>query len=472
MVRTLLVNAPSAFNLYGNSKVRTAVPVLPCMPLAVLAGELRHHGHDVRILDLAVGRTSPTNLLRETLSSYRPGCVGVTSTTPIFHEAAAIAGTAREMLGEQVLLVAGGPHPQAVPEDCLENSVFDAIVLGEGEETLRELVEGRPYPEVQGICYRENGGFRRTRARPMQKDLDSFAMPAIDLFERDYYVCSRIISRQNPVAPIEMTRGCPFGCTFCNRARTKFRVKSVERTLDELRGLRRLGFREFHIIDDQFTSNMKHAKAVCEAMIRADLGMTWNLRTGLRVDTVDDEFMSLARRSGCYQMGCGFESGHQEGLDAVGKGIELEQSRRAVEMARRHGIEIVGFFMIGMPGETLEGMEATIAFAQSIRPTYAKCTIVVPFPGTALYAQYEREGRIKTRDWSRYNFHSPGEIYDHPHLSWKVLRRAYNRFHRRFYFRPTYIRERLREARRQHLLLRSAWYALRTFGPGGMLKVS
>jgi len=214
---------------------------------------------------------------------------------------------------------------------------------------------------------------------------------------------------------------------------------------------------------------------VLEAIIKADLKMTWNLRTGLRVDMVDDEFMDLARRAGCYQMGVGFESGSQDGLDAIDKGIDLQESIDAVAMAKRHGIEIVGFFMIGLPGETVDQMRSTMKFARDLDPTFAKCTIVVPFPGTALFEQYKKEGLIKSFDWNRYNFHSPGEIYNHPNLSWKVLRKNYNKFHREFYFRPKYLKDRLKEASERHGPMHVAWmmwYALLTFGPKGLLKVT
>jgi anaerobic magnesium-protoporphyrin IX monomethyl ester cyclase len=473
--RALLVNAPSAFNIYGRSKVRAAVPVLPVMSLAVLAGELRRAGHEARIVDLAISVEEPIQRITNVIREWKPDLVGVTATTPIFSEAAEIAGIARTILGDRVLLVTGGPHPQAMPEECLRVSEFDVVAMGDGEDTVVELINGEAFKNILGICYLDGEEFKRTMPRPAAKDLDGFAMPAFDLFEIEHYKCSRVISRQNPVGPIEMTRGCPFGCTFCNRARTKFRIKSVERTVDELREMWRLGFREFHIVDDQFTSNPKHAKAVLEAIIRADLGMTWNLRTGLRVDMVDDEFMALAKRAGCYQMGCGFESGSQEGLDSIDKGTDLAEAIKAVAMAKRHGIEIVGFFMIGLPGETPEQMRATMKFSRDLDPTFAKCTIVVPFPGTALFEQYKREGLIKSFDWNRYNFHSPGEIYNHPNLSWKVLRSNYNRFHRQFYFRPSYVSARIREAIDRDGFTQvawMAWMAVRTFGPKGLLRVT
>jgi anaerobic magnesium-protoporphyrin IX monomethyl ester cyclase len=473
--RALFVNAPSAFNIYGRSKVRATVPVLPVMSLAVLAGEVRRAGHEARIVDLAISAEEPMERIAGVIREWRPDMVGITATTPIFSEAAEIAGMARSILGERALLVAGGPHPQAVPEECLRVSKFDVVAMGDGEETVVELINGEAYQNIHGICYLDGGEFKRTMPRVSGRDLDGFAMPAFDLFEIDRYRCSRVISRQNPVGPIEMTRGCPFGCTFCNRARTKFRIKSVERIVDELKEIRRLGFREFHVVDDQFTSNPKHAKAVLEGIIQADLGMTWNLRTGLRVDMVDDEFMALARRAGCYQMGCGFESGSQEGLDSIDKGTDLDEAIKAVAMAKRHGIEIVGFFMIGLPGETVEQMRETMKFSRDLDPTFAKCTIVVPFPGTVLFEQYKRQGLIKSLDWNRYNFHSPGEIYDHPNLSWKVLRSNYNRFHRQFYFRPSYLWNRFHEAVRRDGIAQvayMAWTAMRTFGPTGLLRVT
>jgi radical SAM superfamily enzyme YgiQ (UPF0313 family) len=295
--------------------------------------------------------------------------------------------------------------------------------------------------------------------------MDELPMPALGLFDSRNYTCPRVIARNNPVGPIEISRGCVFNCSFCNKTvhGREFRVKSPARVIDEIFALKGLGYREFHVLDDQFTTDIDKAKEICREIIKRGVNMTWNLRTGVRVDRVDQEFLDLAKKAGCYQVGVGFESGNQDLLDAIGKGARVEQASRAAEMIKKAGLEAVGFFMLGLPGETIDTMEETIRFAVNLGLDYAKATILVPFPGTRIYDEFEKAGLIKTRDWSRYNFHDAREIYGHPTLSWDYLNRYYALFHRRFYLRYNYLMRRFWTSLRQGRLLFDLYYGYQTF---------
>ena len=147
----------------------------------------------------------------------------------------------------------------------------------------------------------------------------------------------------------------------------------------------------------------------------------------------------MAKKAGCYQVGIGFESGNQKVLDSVNKGISLEDSIRASHMIKESGIECAGFYMLGFLDDTVETMNETIDFAVKLNTDFAKATIVTPFPGTILFEQYEKLKLIKSYDWTKYNFHTSSEIYDHPALSWDILKHYYNLFHRKYYLRPGYI---------------------------------
>lgn len=435
----LLVNPKSALDVYKDSKVTAAVPRLPVMSLAMLASVLLKEGVEVRIIDLAV-EPNPFFILEESVKAFLPDFVGVTSTTPLFFEAANIAQTVHRIKNDAIL-IAGGPHPSALPEECLKTSSFDIIVIGEGETTIKEIISGVPWGEIKGVAFRQNGKIIITQERELAKSLDDLPLPALHLFDISRYSCPRMIARHNPVGPIEISRGCVFNCTFCNKKvhGRRFRVKTPERVIEELLILKKLGYREFHVLDDQFTTDIDKAKEICLEIIRNKINMTWNLRTGVRVDRIDKEFLELAKRSGCYQLGIGFESGNQDCLDRMKKGIELKQAIKAAQMIRKVGIELVGFFILGFPGETTKTMEETIKFAIKLNLDYAKATILVPFPGTEIYDEFEKKGLIKTKDWSKYNFHNAHEIYQHPSLSWDCLNYYYDLFHRCFYLRPNYL---------------------------------
>lgn len=475
MKRCILFNPPGALSVYDRSMVRAAIPRLPSMSLAMIAGSLIEEGLDVKIVDLTLVSAGNADLVtKKEIEDFRPDMVGVTATTPLFYEAARI-GSAAKKLSKEILTVLGGPHASSLPIDSLKESSFDAVVVGEGEGAVKEVVKGRDLGEIKGVyCRRsiEDQGRMRLDVKAEDMPIDDLPFPAIGLFEAKNYVCPKVIARNNPVGPIEMSRGCAFNCSFCGKKvhGRKFRIKTPKRVIDELLVLKKLGYREFHVLDDQFTTDIDKSKEICAEIIRNGIGMSWNLRTGVRVDRIDREFLELAERAGCYQIGIGFESGDQDCLDRMGKGIRLEQAIKAAEMVRKTGIELVGFFMMGYPGETVRSMEETIRFAIKLNPDYAKATILVPFPGTEIYDDFEKRGLIKTKDWSKYNFHKSDEIYRHPTLDWNCLNYYYNLFHRRFYLRPGYLAQRLWKSAIQGRLLDDITCGYWTFLEGGRKK--
>ena len=135
----------------------------------------------------------------------------------------------------------------------------------------------------------------------------------------------------------------------------------------------------------------------------------------------------------------GIESASPEVLKNVNKNQSPAQIRNAVNMAHEAGLETVGFFMIGLPGDTEETIRETMKFACSLPLTYAKASMTLPFPSSALFRQIDSEGRIKSKNWDIYNFHSTTDVWEHENLAWDVIRKYYGMFHRKFYFRPSYI---------------------------------
>jgi len=462
----LLVNPPSAFGTYKGTKMDVYTQVYPVLSLACLAAMLREKGHNVSIVDLGI-ESDPFRVLRETLDESRPRVVGVTSTTPLFHEAVQIGSIVREKRGREVTLVLGGPHASALPEECLNLSEFDIVAVGEGDHTLVEIAEGRAASEIQGIYYKNGGEISSTAPRERIRDLDSLPFPALELFDIPRYKSSKLVARKSPFSDLMTSRGCVFNCSFCGKKvfGRRFVPKSPERVIEEIKYTLGMGFREIRNVDDSFTANIDRAKVICEMIIREGLKFPWTLAGGIRVDCVDEEFLRLAKRAGLYQVSFGFESGDQECLDSIGKGITLDKSERAMQMVKKVGLESVGFFMFGLPSETEASMKRTIDFAVKLMPDFAKVTILVPIPDSKIFADWEQEGRIRSRDWSQFKLHGAGVVYQHPNLSHETMQEYYDRFYRKFYLNPKYLARRARIGVSRGTLFLDMYYGAKTFLP-------
>jgi len=213
----------------------------------------------------------------------------------------------------------------------------------------------------------------------------------------------------------------------------------------------RLGFREIEIVDDAFTTDLPRAVAICEEILRRGIKAPWCCRNGLRASDVDEAFFRLARRAGLHLVAFGFETGDPALLKATRKGATLEQGRRAAEWAHRAGITVMGYFLMGLPGETRETLQATIDFACSLPLDFVKYNLAIPLPGTELHALWR--DRIRADDWSQYNFHAPARrLYDHPTLDWDTIEAYVRRGYRRFYLRGGYLLRQLARTIRQRRL--------------------
>lgn len=462
----LFINMPSAFTAYRGTKLNAGMQVYPLLSYTSLGAVLKGKGFDVAVLDLGI-EDEPYKMLDKTLDELKPRVVGFTSTTPLYFEVREISKIVRKKFGRDVRIVYGGPHATALPVDSLKDTEVDIVVSSEGEGTMLKIMEGRPLAEINGIYYKQNGDVLSNPPAPLIKDLDTLPFPALDLYDIKRYKCPKFLSKGTPTANMETSRGCPSACTFCNKniAGRLFRKKSPDRVLDEIKYMLRMGAGEIRIVDDQFATDIERAKVICEKIIQAGLKFPWNLGNGVRVDRVDEEFLVLAKRAGCYQVGVGFESGDQASLDGINKGIKIEESIRCMELIRKVGLESVGFFMLGLPDDTEESLKKTVDFALKLMPDYAKVTITIPFPGTAMFEDYERRGLIKSRDWTQYNLHRAGEIYTHPNLSYKTLKHYYDMFYWKYYFHPRFLSRRIVKSFSEETVLQDIYYGLQTFFP-------
>jgi len=454
MAKLLLIN-PSYFRTYGSNEGGLGNPIYPVLSLATVGATARHAGHDVRIVDMSYVRYDPDSV-RGVIRSEKPDVVGITATTPLANQMIDISYLAKD-ISRDIVVVAGGPHATALPEETLRQSALDCVVYGEGDLTIADILRGGPLREVEGVCWRNGETAVRNAKRNWVMNLDDLPMPAFDLYPVDEYRkhVTRVIARRTPVSTIEFSRGCVFQCDFCASKNTMglgYRKKSPERCAEEMLYMQKLGYREVVLADDIFTSDNNWAAAVCEAFIRRGVTMAWTCTNGIRVDSANNELFGLMKRAGCYRVHFGFESGNDKVLTAFGKGgkATLEQGIRAVEVARSSGMETFGMFMLGLSADTESSMRDTIEYAKRCSVDAMRFGITVPFPGTKMFDELHRKGRIKCYDWDYYTvYNDVRALYDHPQLSWETVNRYYRKSHIETYLmNPAYILRRLRS----HLL--------------------
>lgn len=441
MPKVLFFNPPSRTNVYLATNVKVAAPHYPNLTLATLAGSLLEK-HDVKIIDLDFS-SDPCKSLFDSIGKYVPDVIGASASTPDYLGVRSIMRSVKEKF-PSITTVVGGVHVTTLPEDVAGESCFDIIVVGEGDKALPEILSGMPLTEIPGIMYKErsSGKMLRTQKRQYIRNINELPYPAWKLFELERYRNPRLLARVNPVGLIETSRGCAFQCNFCNKLTfgSEYRAKDPKRVVDEMEYMLKCGFREIHVIDDSFTQDMERAKDVCREIIRRGLKFPWVSLSGLRVNLVDLEFFQLAKKSGCWMVGLGIESGDQEVLDKVNKKIILAQVENAVRLAKKAGVETFGFFILALLGETEKSMRRTIDFAKKLPLDIVKFDICIPYPGTPYHKMLKSEGRIRSDNWSKYICHQIEEpIFDHPNLSWDIIGKYYKKSFREFYLRPGYI---------------------------------
>ncbi|MDD5680761.1 MAG: radical SAM protein [Candidatus Omnitrophica bacterium] len=429
-------------DVFSHSKVKGAVSrgVTP-LGLLCVAAPLVNSGHAVKIVDLNLAN-SPDDFLRSEINAFRPDIIGITATTPLIYKAYRIASLAKSA-DKRILVVVGGPHASALPEEVLSESEIDCAVTGEGDFSLTALADSGPHEGVPNIYFKKGDKIVASDAQDRYvEDLDSLPFPAYHLLEIEKYRQPRIASRKAPMGYFETSRGCYGRCIFCDKNihGRRVRMKSPDKVVSEMERMIKLGFREIQIIDDIFTADIKRAHDICEGILKKGLKFDWYPRGGIRVDRADRELFALMKKAGCYRIPFGIESGSQRILDIIDKRVTLGQAEEAVKFAKEAGMETEAYFMIGNPTETEEDIKKSIDFAIKLDTDYAKFAVTIPFPGTALFDRMSERKQIKSRQWDRYNFAvSPKELYEHDVLSWDIIDKYYDISHREFYFRPLYI---------------------------------
>lgn len=442
--KILLVNLPFE-KIYEKTNLKGVAPSTPPLGLACIGGSLLNNGHNVKLFDFNLYGTEK---FMEVLGDFRPDFVGITFVTPLIGEAKKISELTKKNYAETVV-IGGGPHCSSFPESSIKEASLDIGVIGEGDFIINDIVEGKDLSQIKGVVYKKGDKIIINERANFIDHLDALPFPAYALYEKEKYKVPHAIARKNPVAWVETSRGCVFGCTYCNKScfGKTFRVKSPERVVEEFIKIKEMGFGEIHLTDDGFTTNLNRAKNICDLLIQSEVNIAWCTITGIRVDRVDFELLDKMKQAGCYRVYFGIESGNQKILNNIKKGTTLEQIQKAVMLAKKAKLEVAGYFMIGLPGETEDTMQNTINFAKSLDLDLAKISITIPLPATEIFSDLDKKGLIKTHDWEKFKFYStPSTIYDHQNLSWPTIEKYYSKFYREIYLTPKFIIKRIKKS--------------------------
>ncbi len=360
--------------------------------LCYLASSLIARKHNVLILDVNA-TNEPPEAVAEKARKFAPDIIGFSLKTSTANAALMLSKAIKTRYGNAVH-VAGGAHiTLAFKDTLLENIEIEYCFLGESEKSFIDFVErlqdGRPVEEVAGIAYRKGGEVVDTN-REYIEDLDAIPYPSMDVIEDFSFKEFRY--------PMITSRGCPYPCTYCCVgvvSSKKWRARSPENIIAELKYVKqKYGITMFEILDDNFTLNMYRAKKFCRLLIESGLNLSWYCHNGIRADNLDFELAKLMKKAGCTSIALGVESGDPAVFDSIKKGEPLEAIVNAVKCIKAAGMRAVGYFIIGLPGDSLEGIKKTIKFQQELGLDDFTYGILNPYPFTEVYDVIRREGKM------------------------------------------------------------------------------
>ncbi len=441
--RRVLLVVPPGTREESYGRLSGAAGQLPMLGLAYIASSLIDQGHQVKVIDYEVSAL-PMSQVENDIRDFRPDIVGMTAYITNMRRCGQIAKIVKSV-DSNITVIFGGPQVTIFPEEAFLCPSLDIIVLSEGEIIVRNLMnalgDDEKMRQVRGIWFRSpDGRIFRGEREGLASDIDLFKPPAIELYKMDAYFPPAHI-RGKRVAHLLASRGCPFQCTFCETKLTfgrSFRYHSTDRVIAELEALIALGYDGFQFYDDVFTANKKRVEDMCHAIIARKWRISWMCFT--RTNTVSPDLLALMRKAGCYQIVFGGETGNDDLLNLLKKGVTVEQNAIGFRMARDAGIETVSSFMLGLPGETPEHSERTIKFALDSGLDYAVFPITEPYPGTELWVDAHKYGSFdNTGNYTNSLLSEHSAVWIPHGRSREELEKLALRAMQLFYFRPRQI---------------------------------
>jgi len=426
--------------------------IMPSLGLGYLASILRDNNHNVEILHCLKEKMN-YGQLQDYIIKNEFDAIGIQMFTYDLNIVKKISGMIKRNKPKTIIFV-GGYHSSGDPEGTLNYlKDVDFAFIGEVEIALPIFVNKLKKLEnndkgkkilrsIPNLIWRDKDKIKVNEYRFID-DLDSLPFPAWDLMDPRTYpeAPHGAFIKSWPTAPIIITRGCPFQCTFCagkTVTGNKVRKRSIDNVIKEIKFLKsRYNVREFLIEDENFTLHKNLVLEFCSRLINERLNINWSCPSGVRLDTLDKEMLASMERAGCHSLSVGVEFGSQRILDLTKKGMNIETIKKKIALFKKSNIRVTGFFMMGYPGETKEDIKKTIKLAKELDIDRAQFNNFMPLPGSEIYNVLKEEGKLDKLRIDHFFVHDVGFIPEG--MTEKELKKLQKKAYLGFYLRPRII---------------------------------
>ena len=401
----------------------------PALGIAYISACIESKGFDCKIFDAYFNSWSQATVIQR-VKDYNPDVIGITAMTHEIAQASQIASKLKTLINAPI--VVGGCHITALPGRTLtEFPVFDYGIYGEGEQTTIELFEyirqkgtKLPLNNIKGLVFRDKGQIvvNQPRRFMCEVELDALPLPAYYQYFPDN---SQALVNKDSYYAILASRGCPYNCAFCMRVLgRKVRRRGADSILHEMEyAIEHYGAHTFDFFDEIFLFDNQQTRDLLRAFIQRDFPHRVRWKALTRADFVNPELISLAKEAGCFHLAMGVESGDDEILKAIGKGITVSQVKRAVKIIKEAGISLCAYYILGHPNETIETLRKTVNLAVELNTDSIAVGLMVPYPGTRIFdmaLRGENHLRLLSRDWAEYDKYG-GKVLEIDGLSYRQL---------------------------------------------------
>lgn len=420
---------------------------LPPLGLMYVSSILKNAGHEVRIMDVKAEKLSKKQLAKK-LREFEPDIVGIM----IIPFTARIALEWAEYIKKElkVPIIAGNYGMLYYPEAVLSHDFIDFGIIGSARKSLPKLLEllengnacNEELKKIENIAFKDGDGkIIVNYPKKITEDLNKLPWPDRESIDNRKY--HSMASKHKPFTLIISSYGCPYQCSFCDMGRFGYSARNPKDVVDEIEYcVKKLGIKEFDMFDRDFLVNRKLAEGICREMIKRNIRVRWCCRA--RIDEIDEEILILLRKAGCRLILYGIESGDEEILKRIRKPFTLKEIERTIRLTKRFGIGALGFFIIGLPGETVKTIRKTISLAKKLPLDYAQFFKMTGKCGAELYEEIKR---ILGFDYYERLIKGEVEEMELPRpwtkLSSEEIDRWAKRAYKEFYLRPSYILKRI-----------------------------
>ncbi len=430
--------------------------------------------YKMKLVDAPAWNWSKEDVI-EDVKRIKPDLIVMDSSFPSLNNDLSVAEIIKENCSDAKITLVGPPASQ-LPEKILESNGIDIVARGEYDFTIKEIAETiekeGSFENIKGISYKDNGKMIRNLDKKFTDSEDLDKIPFVSkvykkhLRVEDYFLGTSLY----PEVQIFAGRGCPFKCTFCSWPQTlmgrKYRIRSIQNILDELEWIQENlpQVKEVFLDDDTFTVNGRYIRAFCDEFKKRKLNVVWscNVRVGL-----DYETMKKMKDANCRLLIVGYESGSDTILKNVKKGITVKDSKQFARDAKKAGLLVLGDFVVGLPGENKETIEATKRLIREVKPELLQVAPATPFPGTEFYEWCKENGYLLTDEPNEYldNQGHQKSVISYPGLSNHEIVQAVDEMLKGHYLSLRYIPLAMRQIFRRHGLdeLKRFLYSARIF---------